>query len=382
MDKHETGRAEIRTRFGAFIEECVNSGLQEREKLALPLSRDLMKAAADIGLATLLYPQAVNGSGLSLEAWGVTLQEIGYLSQDAAFPALLGYRGAVGKALFMTGREDLIERYVRPMVRGDLLGSFAYTEGNDPFSFQTTATETAEGYVVNGRKVPIAGGMTSDVFLTFVAREDGDLMVVLLERDDPGVSLVPFEAVGLRSLGLATLTLDKVKIGRERVIVPKDGLSFAQRFLNLRRLTVPCWVLGRMEALFERCVADLSSKIRYGLPLTEMQTIQAAMGRIYTAIESARLVLGQALKQPTSAQFDPYWDRKIAMSKYYVVQQALEVCRTAQSVVGGTAVFSGSIYERCMRDFHCLMVMAGTQATLEVDLGVMAIHDLTMKCDS
>ena len=380
MNQYAQILTEVERRFGTFIAERVNCQAQARDRQALSLPRQLMAAAAEIGLMAFTIPQAIGGAGRTPLAWGLALQAIGYLCDDAAFPLLLGYRGAICNLLYETGREDLINCYARPMAQGKSLGSFAYTEGNDPFSFQTVARQTADGYALSGTKVPVAGGTTSDVFLTFVRREDAnDLMAVLIERDDPGVEITPFEATGLRSLGLAKLQLHDVKIGEERVVVAADALSLAQRFLNGRRLTIPCWVVGRMEALLERAVTDLSSKVRYQLPLTEMQTVQAAMGRMYTAVSTSRLVVNHALERTTCGQHDPMWDSPTVMSKYYVVEQALELCRTAQYVVGGTAVFSGSIYERCMRDFHCLILTAGTQAILETDLGIIAINDIERK---
>lgn len=380
MNQYSQILLEVEERFGTFIAEQVNCQARVRDRHAHSLPRELMAAAANIGLMAFTIPQTIGGAGRTPLEWGLALQAIGYLCDDAAFPLLLGYRGAVCNLLYETGRKDLINRYARPMAQGKVLGSFAYTEGNDPFSFQTMARQTSDGYTISGTKVPVAGGTTSDVFLTFVRRDDAnDLMAVLIERDDPGVEITPFETTGLRSLGLAKLQLHDVKIGEERVVAAADALSLAQRFLNGRRLTLPCWIVGRMEALLEQAVADLSSKVRYQLPLTEMQTVQAAVGRMYTAVSTSRLVVNHALERTTSGQHDPMWDSPTAMSKYYVVEKALELCRTAQYVVGGTAVFSGSIYERCMRDFHCLILTAGTQAILETDLGIIAINDIERK---
>ena len=77
--------------------------------------------------------------------------------------------------------------------------------------------------------------------------------------------------MGLRSAGLASWAFSSVRLGPERVLVQADGLSYAQRFLNERRLEMCCWALGRMRSLFEAVTMDLSTRIRFRLPLIEMQ---------------------------------------------------------------------------------------------------------------
>jgi alkylation response protein AidB-like acyl-CoA dehydrogenase len=213
--------------------------------------------------------------------------------------------------------------------------------------------------------------------MTFArSTESGDVAVVLVERGDAGVEITPYPAVGLRSAGIARVRFHSVRVPAERLLLATDGISYGQRFLNERRLEMPCWALGRMRTLFERCVAELSQRQRYRLPVTEMQAVQAAIGRMFVALETSSLVVANALERVRCAGHDRFWDTAIAVSKYYVVNQALDMCRTAQHILGGASVFLESPYERYMRDFQCLVPIAGTQAILEVDLGILAIGEI------
>jgi acyl-CoA dehydrogenase len=226
-------------------------------------------------------------------------------------------------------------------------------------------------------KGPIANALIADVFMVF-ARDtlSSDVVVVLVESNDPGVTITPHPATGLRASGMGRLALARVAIPAERVLVTADGLSYGQRFLNERRLEMPCWALGRMRALLETCVAELTDRIRYGLPLTEMQTVQAAIGRMFAGVETSRLVLDGVLQRIGQGLHDPLWDAPLALAKYHVIHEALALCRTLQDVLGGAAVLEAEAYERPIRDLSCLNAIAGTLATLEVDLGVLTVADV------
>ena len=368
---------EARRRYVPFIQERVNCGARQRDLEGSPIPRELLCTAATIGLIAHTIPAEVGGAGRSWWEWGHMLYEIGYHCEDTAFPLLLDYCGTVTKLLYEAGRPDLIDRYVRPMARGECFGAFCWSEGQDPFSFRTSIRQDGETYVVDGEKVPVAGGLTADLFMTFGrSAESGDVAVVLVERGDAGVEITPYPAVGLRSAGIARARFHSVRVPAERLLLATDGVSYGQRFLNERRLGMPCWALGRMRTLFERCVAELCQRQRYRLPVTEMQAVQAAIGRMFVALETSSLVVAHALERVRCEGHDSFWDTAIAISKYYVVNQALDVCRTAQQILGGASVFLESPYERYMRDFQCLVPLAGTQAILEVDLGILAIGEI------
>jgi alkylation response protein AidB-like acyl-CoA dehydrogenase len=97
---------------------------------------------------------------------------------------------------------------------------------------------------------------------------------------------------------------------------------------------------------------------------------------MYVAIETSRLVVESALARIGREEHDPLWDPQLAVTKYYVIGQALEVTRTLQDILGGAGVFEDCPYERPVRDLLCLNPIAGTQATLEVDLGILAAADV------
>lgn len=368
---------EVQNRFGKFIAEQVNPGVEERDRKGAPIPREVFRGAGALGLTGFTAPREVGGQARSWPDWGLVLHEISYICTDTCFPMVLAYCGTITKLLHETGRTDLIERYVKPMVRGACLGGFAWSEGNDAFSFRTTLKRTGDGYVLNGFKNPIANGLIAQVSMTFAKSEEtGDIVVVLVEQTDLGVEVVPFNAMGLRTSGMAGWRFTDVKLAKERVLQEVDGVSYAQRFLNERRLEMCCWTLGRMRTLFESCTNDVNNRQRYNLPLSEMQTVQATLGKMYIGMETSRVLLANVLSRIGRGGYDWLWDPPLAVLKCHVVEQALQMCRHIQDITGGYGVFDKAPYERHIRDLQCLNPIAGTMMTLMVDLGVLTADEV------
>ena len=152
-----------------------------------------------------------------------------------------------------------------------------------------------------------------------------------------------------------------------------DRIGHGQWFLNERRISLACMALGKLEALFEGMVANLTARRRYQLPVTEMQAVQAGLGRCWAALEAIRAMVDRRLRQVSRDQessADTTWDPTVAVTKYVVLEQMSAMLGIAQHLLGGSWYFDDEPFGRWMRDLQGFIPAAGTQATLEVDLGI------------
>jgi alkylation response protein AidB-like acyl-CoA dehydrogenase len=373
----------VDARFGQFLSTRVNVGAADRDRRREALPRELLRAAADLGLFGAGLPRDVGGDDASGAERGRTLWRISYLCDELAFPFVVSYQQSLVKRILATGRADLVERYARPVVRGERFGSFCWTEGADAFSFRSSARRSARGLVVNGIKGPVSGGVFSDFFLVY-AREPqtDDLVAVILERTDPGVEIAPLDPMGLCATGQAEVRFNDVVVDLDRVVVAADGVTDAQKFLNERRIAIPCMVLGRLEALFEATIRDLAGRQRYRAPLTEMQAIQAGLGRMSASLDAMRAMVERMLaalahdEAARASVADEAWHPLVAATKYFVVEEATTFVRLAQHLLGGRWYYAQWPFGRWMRDVLGFIAAAGTQGILEVDLGVLACSEI------
>ena len=210
--------------------------------------------------------------------------------------------------------------------------------------------------------------------LTYVRGADNDLVALLVERGDPGVELEPITVNALRSGGTCALRMTDVVVPDHRVLAPADGLAHAQHALNARRLTVMCPPLGRLRALHERCVRIARETVRDGRPIAEMQNVQAILGRMYVSIEACRALTYRAL-DPGRRDASPIWDPLLSAAKHFVADQATRLMVEALRPLA-THGFLDAELGRLLRDFTTLIAVSGTQDSIEVNLGLHAVHEV------
>lgn len=366
---------ELRTRFGEFLETDVNPGAAERDERALPFSRDLLRRLTDIGLLNFFIPKEIGGGGESTVRWGVLLEQVGYVCEDGSLPLVLGLFAAVTRAICDTKRPDLIERFARPMASGERFGSFAYSDGADPFAFKSTVKRTRDGYLLDGEKLLVTGAAVADTFMVYLRNEVNDLQVFLVERTDPGVTVVPIEVAGMRSAGLASLKMQGTLVPSDRLMVEADGLGHALKFLNERRVLLACGPLGRMQAIYEDLIDELRSTVRYTKPLTAMPNVQSALGKLYVTIESSRALCYRALERVDLGMADPVFDPITSAAKYCVTDHSVRLAIEAMRLLGGGGYLKTRKYERYLRDFCGMLAGGGTQDILEMDFAQRAVSD-------
>jgi alkylation response protein AidB-like acyl-CoA dehydrogenase len=370
--------ATARTRFGPLVMRDINPHAVERDSQGITIPRDVMRAAGRTGLLAMAIPEEYGGGGADPPTWGAVLEELGYLSEDGSFPLLVSLRVAVATAIAQSGRADFLERYVRPMMAGERAGAFAYTEDADAFSFKTTAEPDGDGLILNGEKFLVTGAATADTFMTYVRDvQTDDLLAVIVERDDQGLELTPARVSGLRSAGLCSLRLNRVKVPGSRVLAPNDGLGHVQRFLNSRRTLLICGVLGRMRAIIEDCARILRDTERYGQSVTEFQNVQATLGRLYIDLEASRAIVYRALCRASLGSTDPEFDPLTSAAKHFVAERAIAMATTALRLLGGRGYLVQNSHERYFRDFTGLIPGAGSQDLLEINLGARVVREST-----
>lgn len=381
MIDHQAIAEEVERRFGTFLRERVNPTARERDQNYETFSPDLLREMAELGLIGFTASPEIGGGGRTWEEWGHALEEIGYLCDDSGLPMLLSYRETATNLVHRSGllrRPHLIERYARPAVRGEAFIGWLLTEEKDLLSLDTTAVRRNGAYVLNGAKKASTGGASCTCWLVYAATEDrSDVMVFMVERDDPGVEVRPLPSLGLRSLGLCQVAFHDVELCKDRVAAPVDGLSHSQLFVNERRVTGSAWLLGRMRSLIERVIEDTLPKERFSRRLVDFDTFHAAIGRMQIALEAARSVAYRSFARTEAGRAEDGYlhDALVAVGKYLSTENALFVADTAQKLTGDHGYFERFEFDRYLRDFYGLVPIVGGQYAIETQLGERVISE-------
>jgi alkylation response protein AidB-like acyl-CoA dehydrogenase len=288
---------------------------------------------------------------------------------------LLSYRETANNLVHysgLQGRPHLIERYGAPAVRGEAFIGWLYTEEKDIFNLATNVAKKGDRYILNGHKTASTGGMSCTSWIVYAATEDKkDTIAIMVERDDPGVTVIPLRSLGMRSLGLAEVKFDDVELREERIVAPTDGASHGQIFVNERRVTGSAWLLGRMRSLIELVIEDNQAKTRFNRNLIDLDTFKASIGRMHIAVERARAVAYKVFERIESGRKNHSYvhDPLVSIAKYLSTESAIEVANLAQRLSGGHGFFESFGIERYLRDFYGVVPIIGGQPAIETEVG-------------
>ena len=175
---HDALRSEIRS----FVAERLRPHAEEWEAAGW-FPNEVFGWLAQAGYLGLKFPR-VYGGGDDTVAAAVLVEELARCGSGGVAAGLGAHAGIALPPILAFGTDEQKERYLIPGLRGELIAALAITEpdaGSDVASLRTRARAVDGGWVVNGAKTYITGGVRADVLVCAVAttareRPPGDLV--------------------------------------------------------------------------------------------------------------------------------------------------------------------------------------------------------------
>ena len=256
----------------------------------------LVKISRDAGFWYLLVPESHGGSGLSMLARAVILEEFMYTA--VPFP----FANVPNILYHCTGSQ--IEKYLTPVIEGEKTTSFAQTEpnaGSDPGGMmQTRAVRDGDDWVLNGTKMWISMAAESDFLLVQAVtdpekRQRGGITMFLVDRDNPGVKI---DEPGIKTwLGPRpaqyVVHFDDCRVGDDAVLGEVgEGFSLGQTWLTIHdRLMRGPFALGKMQRALDMSIEWAKQRVTFGKPIAERQAIQWKLVDMYVDIQALRALV-------------------------------------------------------------------------------------------
>ncbi len=361
-------REPLRSTAREFVRREVAPHLQEWED-AGEVPRKLHAAAARQGLLGLSFAEEVGGSGGDLLD-SIAMQEGCFeAGASSGLMAALFTAGIALPHLAAAGGPDLVDRFVRPTLAGELIGALAVTEpggGSDVAAITTRAVLDGDHYVVNGTKTFITSGVRAD-FVTTAVRTGGPghggVSLLVVEKGTPGFTVdraltkMGWHCSDTAELGFADA---RVPVGN---LVGAEGTGFAQiaeQFV-VERIALAVHAYGIAARSLALTAAYCRERETFGAPLVSRQVVrhqlvemrrQVEVARAYTHAVAARNVAGV---QVVAAA---------CLATQTAVDCATYVCDRAVQLHGGTGYLHGTEVERHYRDARILPIGGGATEVL------------------
>ncbi len=224
------------------------------------------------------------------------------------------------------GTEAQKERWLKPIVDGDVRSAFIMTEphpggGSDPGMMRTSAARDGDDYVISGRKWFITGAEEAAHFI-LIARTSEDARrghtAFLFHRDDPGWSILRrIEIMGPEEHGgHCELEFDGLRIPKENVLLEEGrGLKVTQTRLGPARLTHCMRWLGLARRSVEIAQDYADRREGFGVRLADRESVQVMLGDLAMQIEIGRLLV---MKAAWEIDRGGYAQKEVSMAKIHV----------------------------------------------------------------
>ncbi len=355
-----------------FTEREIAPNMPEWED-AGRLPRELHAAAAKAGLMGVSFPEEVGGQGGDIVDSAVVAEGVLDGGGSTGLLASLFTHGIAIPHIVQSGNADLIDRYVRPTLAGEMIGSLGITEpgaGSDVASIRTKAVRDGEHYVVNGAKTFITSGVRAD-FVTTAVRTGGDgyegISLLVIDKDTPGFTVAPpLRKMGWLCSDTGELTFDDVRVPVENIVGEENGgfVLVMQQFVN-ERLGLTAQAFATAQRALALAAQYAKDRETFGQPLASRQVIRHKLVDMHRRTAAARAYAAQAYEQAVNGSTtDPAVIADAVLAKRQAVDACEFVVHEAVQIFGGMGYMRESEVERHYRDARILGIGGGANEVL------------------
>jgi hypothetical protein len=343
----------------------------DAEKVRYP--REYIQKLAERHLLGLRFPQEWGGRGLDWSHEILALEEIGVLGSSLA--CLYSLPSIVGEAINVFGSREQKEKYLKPMLAGNLTVAEALTEprgGSDFFGATTTARREGDFYVLNGQKRFIVGAEGADLFMVY-ARTHPDapgqkaISALLVERSDGVEVQHVYGLMGTRGGGTGRVYFREARVPIENLIGQEHGAyEIFNQMMIPERMTSAGGALGLARAALEIAARYADRRKAFGQKIREFEGVNFKVGESLTRLDAARALVRETARIIDRLGNSGYVRRMVSESKKFATDTAWAVVNDAMQIMGGIGYTSVYPIERLLRDARLMTIWTGTNEIMNL----------------
>ena len=314
------------------VEEIRSSGLAPQ---------DILDEMAELDLFGLVIPEEYGGSGVDNLTYMLVLEEIGSVSHAAVLDLEAISMGATIYKQF--GTEEQKKKYLPQMAKGQLVGSFAFTEpqtGSDPVQLTTSYRREGDYYVLNGTKRFITYGAKPGPCVLFARdAEQKDKVVVtafIVDKLCEGYTVSEPWKIAAGPKALVDVYLKDVKVPAENLLYKEGrGFDILRVGIAMGKIATATDAMVIIKRSYEEARKYALEKMHRGKPIgAKFQSIQLKVADLRVMYETARMMCHRlAFAADHIIDFDEFAVQG-AMAKVYCGEHAVIAAKLATDVHG------------------------------------------------
>jgi len=256
-------------------------------------------------------------------------------------------------ALHICGTQEQRERLLPRIADGTARFALAMSEpaaGSDFAGMLATAQRDGDDWRIDGLKGPISGAERADVIITAArtgshsgSRQRG-ISLFLVERGTPGVTFQRRRFAAMKSLWVANVRFDGVRVADETRLGPLDeGWLNLAKLMDIERTAASAQMVGVAQATLDDAVAYAKERRQYGQPIGSYQGIAHPLADALTEINAARMLIWSAARKRDLEGPSPL---EASMAKLFATNMAGRVANAAMQTAGAAGYEADSNFVR------------------------------------
>lgn len=337
--------------------------------------REILTKMGELGLLGWSIPEEYGGNGMGWMEAVTALYEIAKVHTSWRL-SISGNCWGPAMTINEWGTEEQKEKYIPGLVSGEYVGSFAITEansGSDVGSMKCFAKDKGDHWEINGSKMWISGGHTSDVGLLYAVTTEGGgpkgLSCFIIDYNNtPGITRIPIHTkVGMWPAPTSELVFENAIVPKENLLGPLNkGFQICMWMLNNTRMGCATGAAALSAAALEGSVNYANERTQFGKPIGKFQMIQQQIAEMRLMDDAAKYLVYRAawLKENKLPS-----QKETSMAKLFACQAAVHAANLAMKIYGSYGYSTEYPCGRWLRDAKQFETLEGTS---NIHMGIVA----------
>ncbi|MBU1194178.1 MAG: acyl-CoA/acyl-ACP dehydrogenase [Proteobacteria bacterium] len=364
----------IRDEARALVKSVPRQLLLDMDQDKIQFPKEFLQEAGKRNLMGCRYPVKWGGRGLDWVSTSIVMEEIGVLGYIVACVFGVGAE-LVCDAIILHGTDEQKEKYVKPLLKGEIFAAECLTEprgGSDFFGTSTIAEDKGDHFVVNGQKRFIVGGEGADYFLVYVktdpvAQPHKALTCLIIDKG-PGVHVeYLYGLMGSRGGGAARIVFKDAKVPKENVIGKiNNAYAVFNTMMIPERLGTAAMTIGAARPALDVATGYTTRRKAFGKTINTYQGVSFQIAEAAMLLDACRSMIYTTSRAVDSGESKDRVRRLISETKKFVTEACQKVSHNAMQVMGGIGYTTIYPVERIFRDLRLASIWTGSNEVMSM----------------